>query len=271
MSNAAPPIRIFLRDDDVGTLTPELERFVDIFNKRQLPVSYQVIPTQLDASCAAYLRARRASAPKLIEYGQHGLTHEMIVNGKRVFYEFGPERSYDEQLAIIREGQQILRDQLGSDFDAHVFTPPQHKYDRNTLKALAASGVQVLSASNYPDPGHRAAYAFGRLMGWSSIGKAGISYHGQTRADSGLKEISIAVPVDNGSRRMTHANDVIASIEKARRYTAVVGLMFHHNAYGAAADRAFLNEVADLLVHVPNASFHLLSDLSVSRPDAALN
>lgn len=263
-----PSTRIFIRDDDVGKLSLELETFIDIFDRRKLPVSYQIIPAQLDAGCAAFLRARRASSPELFEYGQHGLTHEMIVRGKRVFYEFGPERSYGDQLAIIREGQRILRDQLGSDFNGRVFTPPQHKYDRNTLKALAASGVEVLSASNYPDPGHRAAYALGRRMGWSSIGKAGISYHGQTRADSGLTEISIAVPVDNGSRRMPHANNVLSAIAKARRHTDLVGLMFHHNAYATAADRAFLNEIADLLVQVPSASFHLLSDLSVTSPSA---
>src|SRR5690349_12908413 len=83
--------RIFVRDDDVGALNPQLAAFVDTFADRGLPVSYQIIPAQLTDDCSSFLATRRAGSARLFEYGQHGLTHEMMVRGKRVFYEFGPE------------------------------------------------------------------------------------------------------------------------------------------------------------------------------------
>lgn len=261
MRESEEKTRVFLRDDDVGEVDSRLRTFVDIFASRNLPVSYQIIPKSLSEDCAVFLRSSRAEAPHLFEFSQHGLSHEMTIGGKQVFYEFGPERNYDEQLAIIRAGQDILAARLGSDFNRAVFTPPQHKYDRNTLRALKACGVDILSASSYSTPHHRAAYFLGRLLGISSVGRSGISYHGRIRPDSGLIELSIGVPVDNGSEHGASASDVVRAVDEARKHTAIVGLMFHHNAYAGDEGRAFLSELADRLHQLPRTSFHLLSDL----------
>ena len=78
------PRRIFIRDDDVGGLTPEFRRFFQVFFERELPVSYQIIPEQLTAECAEFLLHRRQRRPELVEFGQHGLRHQMIVRGKVV-------------------------------------------------------------------------------------------------------------------------------------------------------------------------------------------
>jgi hypothetical protein len=253
--------RIFIRDDDVGALTPQLTGFVATFSSREIPVSYQVIPASLTAECAAFLQAAKNHAPNLLEVGQHGLKHEMVVRGRRVFYEYGPERSYEEQLSTILEGQSILREKLGADFDSSIFTPPRHRYNRTTLKALAAAGVQILSASNYCGLPYRVAYAFGRCLGLSNLGRPGVSYHGRTRPDSGLFELSITIAVDNGSRTRITAAEVLAQIATARRHTSVVGLMFHHNAYASEADQAFLAELAAGLRSLKGVSFHGLADL----------
>lgn len=252
---------IFLRDDDVGALDERLARFVDVFAARRLPVSYQVIPHALSGACADFLRQRRESAPDLIEFAQHGLTHEMMVGGKRVYYEFGPERTYQEQFDVIAAGQAMLADRLGEHFNPKVFTPPQHKYNRDTLRALSACGVEVLSASSYSKPAYRVAYGLGRALGLSSIGRAGISYHGRVRPDCGLFELSISVPVDDGSVHQSSAADVIRQIEQARRHSSSVGLMFHHNAYDPDVGARFLEELADRLLTVPDAEFHLLGAL----------
>ncbi|MET3528141.1 DUF2334 domain-containing protein [Phenylobacterium koreense] len=254
--------RIFLRDDDVGALTPALTGFMDIFAQRNLPVSYQIIPAALTEDCAEHLKFRRERAAGLFEFCQHGLTHEMTVGGRRVFYEFGPERSYQEQLEIIQAGQAILRERLAAHFNSSIFTPPQHKYDYNTLVALKASGVRVLSASSYASRGHRIVYGVGGLLGRTRLGRSGISYHGRTRRDVGLAELSIAVPVDNGSVRMKTAGAVLAAIGLARRRMSVVGLMFHHNAYPEREDRLFLAELADGLGSLHDVSFHLLGDIA---------
>lgn len=256
------PTRFFLRDDDVGALTPELQGFMDVFATRGLPVSYQIIPAALTEDCAAYLRGRRTKAGNLFEFAQHGLTHEMTVGGRQVFYEFGPERTYSQQLDIILEGQAILDRSLGADFNRDVFTPPQHKYDRNTLLALKAAGVKVLSASKYDDPARRLTYGIGRALRLSSLGRHGISHHGRVRPDGGLLELSVTVTVDNAARRSDSVDEVLGAIRKAQRHTDVVGLMFHHNAYKSAADQAFLGELADRLLTLEAASFHLLGELA---------
>ena len=93
--------QFFIRDDDVGALTPELVAFMDLFARQRLPVSYQIIPDLLTKACAESLVERKRGAPGLFEFSQHGLTHQMIVGGESVNYEFGPERSYDEQLSLI--------------------------------------------------------------------------------------------------------------------------------------------------------------------------
>lgn len=253
--------RIFLRDDDVGAPTEALRAFVEIFAARRLPVSYQVIPQALTPECVDFLQAERKKAPELFEFGQHGLSHEMMVNGRREFYEFGPERGYEEQLQIIRAGRDILRESLGEAFSGEVFTPPRHRYDRNTLKALRAAGVTILSASSYSGMRYRLAYGLGRALKLSNLGRPGVPYHGAVRPDCGLFELSISVPVDDGVRTGASVADVMAMIAKASRTTSTIGLMFHHHAYAATEDQAFLRELAERLAATPNVSFHRLSEL----------
>lgn len=254
-------LQIFIRDDDVGGLTPQLQSFVETFASHEIPVSYQVIPTVLTPECAEFLRRKHDQAPHLFEFGQHGLAHEMVVRGRRVFYEFGPERSFEEQICAIADGQAILCKCLGSAFDGSVFTPPRHRYDRNTLAALAQTGVQVLSASNYATFPHRVAYAMGRSLRLTNLGRPGVSYHGRVRPDCGLLELSIAVAVDNGSRMPVTAAAILDQVIAASHHVSPVGLMFHHNAYRSEADQVFLAELASGLRALPDVSFHSLTDL----------
>lgn len=255
--------RLFLRDDDVGELTPALTGFLDTFGVRGLPVSYQIIPVALTTNCARDIADRREADPDLFEFAQHGLTHGMTIRGREVNYEFGPERSYEEQLKVIQSGQALLRELMGRHFNQDVFTPPQHKYNRSTLLALKAAGVKVLSASNYATSArHRIAYGIGRAAGMSSIGRNGISYHGRVRPDCQLLELSISVGVDDGSVHRSTVDEVMAAIEAARARTPLVGLMFHHQAYSGRADQQFLADLADSLKALPDVSFHLIGDLA---------
>ncbi|MBT9471356.1 MAG: DUF2334 domain-containing protein [Pseudomonadota bacterium] len=262
--------RIFIRDDDVGAPTAALRGFVEAFARNQIPVSYQIIPKALTPECVQFLRAEKAKTPELFEFGQHGLTHEMTVNGRRMFYEFGPERSYEEQLEVIRAGREILQEQLGADFNGEVFTPPRHRYDRNTLKALRAVGVTILSASSYPGLQHRIAYGVGRAFGLSNLGRPGVPYHGAIRPDSGLFELSISVAVDNGERNQATPSDIIEMIARARRVMPTIGLMFHHHAYESPQDQAFLRELASRLTSLPGVSFHRMAQLRELLLDRAV-
>ena len=256
MNNAS---RFFVRDDDVGALTDELRSFVEVFLDRGIPVSYQIIPARLTSECAAFLLATRTSHPDLIEFGQHGLHHQMTVRGRALKREFGPERPYAQQSADIKQGLATLERFLG---DApQVFTPPQHKFDRSTVLAAAAAGHRVFSASCYSTPHHRLAYWLGRRLGATSFRHHGVSYHGRRRPEAGIDEISIAVAVDNGRSPLVSPSELRPQIDKALRHTDVVGLMFHHAIYVSAL-RSRLVELADGLAAIGRERFALLGPLA---------
>ncbi len=235
---------IFLRDDDVGALTPELAQFAEVFEQAGLPVSYQIIPAKLTGECAAFLRERRAAHPMLFEFGQHGLTHQVTIGGIEHNHEFGPETAYVEQARLIGEGRAILDARLGEAWDGALFTPPQHKFDRNTLRALAANGFTTMSASAYVTRKHRIAYALGRAFGRTTLRGSGVTRHGGVRPEAPLAEVSIAVAVDEGRPVDRQLDGVMAEIAAARRVTPWVGLMFHHQAWPGDGKRRWLEGLA---------------------------
>jgi hypothetical protein len=254
------PARIFIRDDDVGELTPEFQQFFKLFYERGLPVSYQIIPERFTPECAKFLLKARARRPDLVEFGQHGLRHQMMVRGKLEFFEFGPLRSYDEQFADIAEGRELLRQRLG-DVPIEVFTPPRHRYDRNTTKALANLGFSIFSASSYATPRHRLAYSLAQALKLSSIGARGVPYHGRKRPDGGLYELSIAVAADDGANPTGTPQAVGRAIARACSREDAVGVMFHHQAYRGEAGEKQLRELIQSLDLIDGAGFHTMSDL----------
>lgn len=264
MAPPAPRTRIFLRDDDVGAWTPALARFVACFREHDLPVSYQVIPAHLTDEAAEQLRAFHAERPDLCEFGQHGLAHEMTVGGKRLTWEFGRERDLATQQRVIAEGKAIMQAKLGQAFPAKLFTPPRHRFDGNTVRALHAEGFTILSAAAYVDPLRRFVYRLGHGLGMGTIGNRGIAYHPQLRPEAPLRELSIAVAVDDGAPVRREVSDVLARIERARQHTSAVGLMFHHQAWDSAEGTRFLEELALGLKSLPDCDFVLLSDLAQS-------
>lgn len=261
-SDAAGRVRYFVRDDDIGELTEPLKRFVELFAARAIPVSYQVIPARLTAECASYMKSVAAAHPGLIEIGQHGLTHQMTVGGKTLKREFGPERSLAQQSEDIARGLGLLREHFGPETPVVVFTPPQHKFDRNTLAAAAAAGHRVFSAACYPTPHHRLAYALGRGLGISSIRHHGISHHGRRRPEADLQEISISIAVDNGRRITCQAADLDAALARAAECSDMVGLMFHHAVYADEAGRKALEAIVERLAARPVVDFHRLGALA---------
>ncbi len=256
------PTSLFLRDDDIGPMDEAARQFVDIFLERGLPVSYQLIPARLTAECARWLAGLAAAHPGLVQFGQHGHTHEMEVNGRREYYEFGPERTLDQQQRIIATGRARLQSLLGPQWSGRLFTPPRHRYDRNTLKALAAEGFSILSASAWPGAGPQAAYRLGRALGLTRLGRGGIPRHGARRPESPLLELSVSVAVDHGPPVRRTVDEVIGEIAAARRRTPIVGLMFHHNAWKGPGGGDFLKRLADALLRLPDTSVEPIETLA---------
>lgn len=259
--------RVFIRDDDLGALTPEFLRFHALFAEREVPVSYQIIPERLTVECAAFLKSEQARRPDLIEFGQHGLRHEMEVRGKIEYYEFGPERGYEQQLQDIRAGKSILRELLGQEIE--LFTPPRHRYNRDTLRALDLEGLTVFSASSYPTMKHQVAYSVARSLGLTNIGRTGVPHHGRRRTDCGLFELSIAVAADDGGNPSGNVETVMSTLALAAKRTSAVGVMFHHQAYQTPARSAHLEQLVDRLTGLANVSFHTIGSLRRQLSSAA--
>jgi hypothetical protein len=260
-----PGSRFFVRDDDVGDLTPELRAFAETFIRKKIPVSYQIIPSKFTDACARYMRNLFHEHPELIDFGQHGLRHEMIVRGRHTWREFGPEHSTLEQQRTIEEGRALLSSKLGETVELRVFTPPQHKYNGDTVRAAAAAGYCIFSASSYPFHLHRFLYRIGRSLNLSSLRHHGISYHCRRRPEAPIVEISIAIPVDNGISLRNPAATLPAALSQAMKYTNVVGFMFHHAVYGRPGGQRELTALAEALSNFGAARFRRLSAL---RPDS---
>jgi hypothetical protein len=250
----------FVRDDDVGELTDELKAFTETFAEVGIPVSYQIIPSRLTVRCADYLLAHQRQHPQLVDFGQHGLHHRMTLNGRELKREFGPERSFEDQAQTIQLGREMLNQRLGAAAAMiEVFTPPQHKFDSNTIRAAAAAGHRIFSAACYPTPHHQFAYALGRGLGLGAVGCHGISYDGQMRPEAPVLEMSIAIDVDDGRRRKRNAADVERSLRAVATRRNHVGLMFHHALYAAPEARQELASIAACLASFGPAHFGRLA------------
>ena len=223
-------------------------------------MSYQIIPARFTPECAAFLKAKAAANPGLIEFGQHGLHHSMALGGRTLKREFGPERSLAEQAAIIVEGKVLLEERLGGE-TIDVFTPPQHKFDRNTVKAASAAGHRVFSVSCYGSLRHQLAYGLGRRLGLSSIMHHGISYSGGARPEAPIVELSIALGADDGRSLSADPAAIAPAMQRLSARGGPVGLMLHHKLYGDEMGRAALDAICTGLAGLGPERFAQLGDL----------
>jgi hypothetical protein len=264
--------QVFFRDDDVGELTPALRCVVELLASAGVPCNYEVVPANLSPAAAKYLGEARAAHPGLISLNQHGNVHEQTLNGEHVWSEFAGGRPYEEQRAAIREGRDRLRDALGGDFCARVFTPPCHKYDETTLRALADLGFDVLSAGFQPDRLAQWYYAAGRRLGRVSWLGRRVSYHAARLPRLPMVEVSCAIDVDedqdaSGRRIEKSEADLAAELARARRVHPIVGVMLHHATYEDRRQAGRARGVRARLRADPEVRFATISR-SPTRPQA---
>ncbi len=264
---------VFFRDDDVGELTDPLRFHLDLLIEFGIPCHYQVVPSYLDAACAAELRRRKAAHPDLVHFNQHGLHHEQIVEGRVEYAEFAFGRPYEDQKKAIAEGREQLSQQLAEAFSSDVFTPPCHKYDAATLRALGDLGFSVISAGLRTDWPARAYYGLGRALGRVELLGKRVSYHRRFTPDARLAEVSVVVDahedVDGrGVRLEKTADDLWSDFEAARRSLDAVGIMTHHQACETPAKQAALRSFVERLAADPSVRFGDLLDLQPSRAAA---
>jgi hypothetical protein len=126
---------------------------------------------------------------------------------------------------------------------------------------LSGQGFSIFSASSYLKPQHRAAYAVARSLRLSSVGARGVPYHGRTRPDCGLHELSISVAADDGANPSGAPDTVLSAAREAVARRSPIGVMFHHQAYRGPDAEARLYAVANGLRAMEGVRFHTMANL----------
>jgi len=258
-------ITVFFRDDDLGADGPALRAVAELLIAERVPCSYQVVPLQLDDAAAAFAREARRHHGELVAFHQHGLRHEQEVRGRRRWSEFAAGRPFPDQHADIAEGRRRLEDRLAEALDPDVFTPPCHKYDDTTVRALVELGFTALSAGVRVDPAARLYYEAGHRLGRVSFLGRRVSYHG-ARVPGGLAEVSVCVDVDEamdwrGRKIVKDADRLWREFEAGARRLPWVGVMLHHERYVAPERLETLRRFVGRLKADPRVRFETLPAL----------
>ena len=150
LDETSSAIPFFFRDDDAGWEDERLFALVDLFAEHNVPVDLAVIPKSLSRRTAGNLRRAVEAGPKSISVHQHGYAHiNHEQEGRK--NEFGPSRSWRDQLDDIKTGQSLLMDLLGPITDS-IFTPPWNRCTDLTAVCLWETGFKYLSRDRTASP-----------------------------------------------------------------------------------------------------------------------
>lgn len=200
-------VNIFFRDDDVDEDEISLRVLLKLFLDHEIPINLEIIPGRLTPPAVALLRERHDRRPDLIELNQHGWQHiNHEAEGRRC--EFGPSRSYDQQLADTALGRRVLEDAFGSSFSA-VFTPPWNRCTDDTFAALDYLGFKALS----------------KIRGEREV--TGYSF----------RELSVTLDLFRwkGSVSMKSPEELIGELVSQIQTLETIGILLHHKVMDEAA------------------------------------
>lgn len=196
-------IALFFRNDDVAGDEPSLRKLLGVFLAEDAPVNLQIIPAGpagLTRAGASLLLEHWRARPDLFELNQHGWRH---VNHERAGRqcEFGPSRSFAEQLADIASGRKILEEALGEAFSP-VFTPPWNRCTAETLSVLDRLGYRGFSGLRKRETVSG--------YGFSDVSVTFDLFHWQPRA------------------RMKSVSEIVNGLSAQLRELDTIGIMLHH-------------------------------------------
>lgn len=270
-------ITVFFRDDDVGVLGDPLRAVVELLLHEDVPCNYQVVPAQLDEAAVAWLREVQRANPERVFLNQHGLRHEQEIAGEHRWSEFDGGRPYAEQLRDIADGRRLLEERLGDSFDGRIFTPPCHKYDEGTLRALAELGFEILSAGVKVDLASRLYYRVGSALGRVTLAGKRVSYHLDRvpvlTPGVRLAEVSVCIDVDEDVDAHGHKIDKSLEVlwrefERCSARLPVVGVMLHHGRYGTPQKLGTLRGFVRRLKNHPGVRFRSIQEIARERAAA---
>ncbi|HEU0176705.1 MAG TPA: hypothetical protein VFV58_20760 [Blastocatellia bacterium] len=226
------PLRLFFRNDDVDEDEAPLRRLLRLFMERNTPINLGVIPGRLTAACVELLAQSTGAAPALLELNQHGwlhLNHER--EGRKC--EFGPSRTYAEQLADIAQGQARMTEAFGPNWFP-VFIPPWNRCTEDTRRAIDHLGFRALSAK---------------------LGRSVVTGYR-------FEEISITLDLYhwNDGARLKTPDEVIDDLISQLSRQKPIGVALHHKVMDEHAF-SFLGSLIDSLAAHPAVRFHTFQSL----------
>lgn len=247
---------VTFRNDDVNTLTPELQRFTDLLLEQNLPITHTVEPGNMTKETIGWLRRLKSSHPKLIEIVQHGWKHIRYGAG-----EFSDERSYEEQYHDLSEGKKRMEEAFGTDFFP-MLTFPFGCYNEDTLKAADRLGYKVISSNFNCRISRQVFYLIGRLLHRSRIYGRTVSYHLKYRPGTNLFEIDSSISFiskyfdDFGDDcEMLSANEIMERFQSARKFSSVIGFLFHHRYHRKQHHIQLIDDVTQSLKSLTDVQF----------------
>lgn len=200
-------VNVFFRDDDVDDDEPSLRVLLNFFSELEVPLNLEIIPGLLTDSAVTLLRGIHDRWPDVFELNQHGWMH---VNHEREGRkcEFGAHRSFDEQLADIAKGREVLINALGDAFSP-VFTPPWNRCTAATYQVLDELEFRVLSKLRSKD----------QIVGY------------------GFRELSVTLDLFRwkSGAVMKPPGEFIGELMAQLNQLGTVGIMLHHKVMDEAA------------------------------------
>jgi peptidoglycan/xylan/chitin deacetylase (PgdA/CDA1 family) len=144
-SDSPEPLPVFFRADDVGVLSTNFLRLLDLFQRHRMPLCLGVVPTWLTRTRWTAINTHVETSSTQWCWHQHGWSHtNHQATGKKC--EFGSARSIRALRDDLERGRDRLQDIMGRDFSP-FFTPPWNRCSQETLSLLSKLGFRAVSRS----------------------------------------------------------------------------------------------------------------------------
>ena len=198
---AGQKLQFWWRDDGSATVTPQLERLLDVAASCAVKIGFAVVPSKADHALAARLK----DAPAVV--WQHGWAQREHGSG-----EFGEGRSIDDMVNDVLLGRHRMDDVFGPGGWQKVFVPPFHQLSMEMKSLLATLGFSGLSSG-----------------------------HPRTAAVADLPEVNAEIDLVDGRNGAFMGDDAVLGqiVDEIRRRRLLgaealgpIGLLSHHLVHG---------------------------------------
>lgn len=181
-------VQIFLRNDDVNTLDPELMQLWDIVRDNGACVDMAVEPANIVPETVNWLRNLKKEFPNNISIITHGYDHIDKVAGKG---EFGG-RSYEDQIVDIQKGCDLMNQYFNGDFFP-AFTCPRGGHNEATIRCMNETGYKVFSSYHNVYLKNKILYTLGHALRKTHLMGKRVSYHTRQIPNTNLTDISMSM------------------------------------------------------------------------------